>query len=150
MVLKLDNAGEFMWSKTYGGQGNDIGKDIIQTSDGGYIITGYTKSYSSGGDSDLWLIKTNANGESCLYSEGGTCSESSSKWVRTFGTSGNDYGNSVKETSEGDFIVTGKSGRIPSIFVVKQILRAKKYGRTYMEIYQTLVIEGILYLRDKI
>ena len=66
-VLKLDVTGEFMWSKTYGGQGNDIGKDIIQTSDGGYIITGYTRSYSSGGDSDLWLIKTTANGESCLY-----------------------------------------------------------------------------------
>ena len=118
-ILKVDVEGDFMWSKTYGGQANDIGKDIIQTSDGGYIITGYTKSYSSGGDSDLWLIKTNANGESCLYSDGGICSESSSKWVKIFGTSGNDYGNSVQETSEGDFIVTGKSGRIPSIFAVK-------------------------------
>ena len=134
-VLKLDGEGEFMWSKTYGGQGNDIGKDIIQTSDGGYIITGYTKSYSSGGDSDLWLIKTNANGESCLYSDGGTCSESSSKWVKIFGTSGNDYGNSVQETSEGDFIVTGKSGRIPSIFVVRTNSLGEKiwenlYGNT--------------------
>ena len=134
-ILKLDVEGEFMWSKTYGGQGNDIGKDIIQTSDGGYIITGYTKSYSSGGDSDLWLIKTNANGESCLYSDGGTCSESSSKWVKIFGTSGNDYGNSVQETSEGDFIVTGKSGRIPSIFVVKTSSMGEKiwenlYGNT--------------------
>ena len=134
-ILKLDVEGEFMWSKTYGGQGNDIGKDIIQTSDGGYIITGYTKSYSSGGDSDLWLIKTNANGESCLYSDGGTCSESSSKWVKIFGTSGNDYGNSVQETSEGDFIVTGKSGRIPSIFVVRTNSLGEKiwenlYGNT--------------------
>jgi len=134
-VLKLDGEGEFMWSKTFGGQGNDIGKDIIQTSDGGYIITGYTKSYSSGGDSDLWLIKTNANGESCLYSDGGTCSESSSKWVKIFGTSGNDYGNSVQETSEGDFIVTGKSGRIPSIFVVRTNSLGEKiwenlYGNT--------------------
>ena len=34
-ILKVDVDGEFMWSKTYGGQGNDIGKDIIQTSDGG-------------------------------------------------------------------------------------------------------------------
>ena len=99
------------------------------------IITGYTRSYSSGGDSDLWLIKTNANGESCLYSDGGNCSESSSKWVKTFGTSGNDYGNSVQETSEGDFIVTGKSGRIPSIFVVKTSSMGEKiwenlYGNT--------------------
>ena len=118
-ILKLDGSGEFSWSKTYGGQGNDVGKDIVQTSDGGYIITGYTRSFSSGGDMDLWLIKTDANGESCLYNDGGTCTQNSSKWVKSFGTSGNDYGNSVKETSEGDFIVAGKSGRIPSIFVVK-------------------------------
>ena len=118
-ILKVDGLGEFSWSKTYGGQGNDIGRDITQTSDGGYIITGYTKSFSSGGDMDLWLIKTDANGESCLYSDGGTCSENSSKWIKSFGTSGNDYGTSVKETSEGDFIVAGKSGRIPSVFVIK-------------------------------
>ena len=118
-ILKVDASGEFSWSKTYGGQGNDVGKDIVQTSDGGYIITGYTRSFSSGGDMDLWLIKTDSNGESCLYNDGGTCTQNSSKWIKSFGTSGNDYGNSVKETSEGDFIVAGKSGRIPSIFVVK-------------------------------
>ena len=118
-ILKVDASGEFTWSKTYGGQGNDVGKDIVQTSDGGYIITGYTRSFSSGGDMDLWLIKTDSNGESCLYNDGGTCTQNSSKWVKSFGTSGNDYGNSVKETSEGDFIVAGKSGRIPSVFVVK-------------------------------
>ena len=118
-ILKVDGLGEFSWSKTYGGQGNDIGRDITQTSDGGYIITGYTKSFSSGGDMDLWLIKTDANGESCLYSDGGTCSENSSKWIKSYGTSGNDYGTSVQETSEGDFIVAGKSGRIPSVFVIK-------------------------------
>ena len=118
-ILKVDASGEFSWSKTYGGQGNDVGKDIVQTSDGGYIITGYTKSFSSAGDMDLWLIKTDANGESCLYNDGGTCTQNSSKWVKSFGTSGNDYGNSVQETSEGDFIVAGKSGRIPSVFVVK-------------------------------
>ena len=118
-ILKVDASGEFSWSKTYGGQGNDVGKDIVQTSDGGYIITGYTRSFSSGGDMDLWLIKTDSNGESCLYNDGGTCTQNSSKWVKSFGTSGNDYGNSVQETSEGDFIVAGKSGRIPSVFVVK-------------------------------
>ena len=94
-VLKVDASGEFSWSKTYGGQGNDVGKDIVQTSDGGYIITGYTRSFSSGGDMDLWLIKTDANGESCLYNDGGTCTQNSSKWVKSFGTSGNDYGLSL-------------------------------------------------------
>ena len=85
-ILKVDASGEFTWSKTYGGQGNDVGKDIVQTSDGGYIITGYTRSFSSGGDMDLWLIKTDANGESCLYNDGGICTQNSSKWVKSFGT----------------------------------------------------------------
>ena len=118
-MLKVDANGEFNWSKTYGGQENDIGKDVIQTSDGGYIVTGYTKSFSSEGDSDLWLIKTDGNGESCIYSNNGSCSGGTSKWIKTFGTSGDDYGNSVIETSNGDFIATGKSGRIPAIFTVK-------------------------------
>ena len=118
-IIKLSQSGEFSWSNTYGGQGNDAGRDIVQTSDGGYIVTGYTKSFSAGGDMDLWLIKTDANGQSCQYSNDGTCSDGSSRWAKTFGTSGNDFGNSVQETSEGDFIVAGKSGRIPSIYALK-------------------------------
>ena len=123
-ILKIDNVGGFMWSRTYGGIGieNDVGRDIIQTSDGGYIVTGYTKSFSDDGNMDLWLIKTNGNGQTCLYDENGNCFGSSSMWVKTFGTSGNDYGNSIIESIENDstfFIVVGKSGRIPSIYVIK-------------------------------
>ena len=121
-ILKIDAAGIFEWSRTIGGIEDDVGRAIMQTSDGGYIATGYTKSFSDDGNMDLWLIKTDASGQICIYSEDGNCSDGTSMWVKTFGTSGNDYGNSVIESIENDstyFIVVGKSGRIPSVYMIK-------------------------------
>ena len=118
-VLKLDFEGQQVWSRVYGGQGSDFGKDIKITSNpDGYIIAGSTNSYNSDSNMDMWIIRTDDLGQTCLFDENGECSESDSKWARTFGTSGNDYGNSVMQ-SNGDFIAVGKSGRIPSFFVVK-------------------------------
>ncbi|MDA9935589.1 Ig-like domain-containing protein, partial [Candidatus Marinimicrobia bacterium] len=118
-VLKLDFEGQQVWSRVYGGQGSDFGKDIKTTSNpDGYIITGSTNSYNSDSNMDMWVIRTDDLGQTCLFDENGECSESDTKWARTFGTSGNDYGNSVVE-SNGEFIAVGKSGRIPSFFVVK-------------------------------
>jgi hypothetical protein len=62
LLIKTDDMGNLNWSKTYGGRYNDIAVSVIQTTDGGYILTG-----EKGGllhDEDVWLIKTNANGES--------------------------------------------------------------------------------------
>ncbi len=49
------------WSQIYGGSDNDYGYSVIQTLDGGYIVTGNTVSYAVGGN-DLWLIKTDDEG----------------------------------------------------------------------------------------
>ena len=118
-VLKLDFEGQQVWSRVYGGEGNDFGKDIRITSDpDGYIIAGSTNSYNSDSNMDMWIIRTDDLGQTCLFDENGECAESDTKWARTFGTSGNDYGNSVMQ-SNGEFIAVGKSGRIPSFFVVK-------------------------------
>ena len=118
-VLKLDFEGQEQWSRTYGGSGNDVGRDIkIASSPAGYIITGHTSSFDSGGNMDMWLIRTDEFGQTCLYGEDGNCTESQEKWARTFGYSGNDYGYSVTQ-SDNEFVCVGKSSRIPSFYVVK-------------------------------
>jgi len=50
-----------MWSQTYGGAENDYANSVVQTSDGGYAIAGYTKSFGAG-NHDFWLVKTDAQG----------------------------------------------------------------------------------------
>ena len=82
------------WTKTFGGSSNDHGYSVQQTTDGGYIIAGRTDSYGNGGR-DLWLIKTDSNGDST--------------WTKTFGGSSNDEGRSVQQTTDGGYIIIGST-----------------------------------------
>ena len=56
-LIKTDSFGNMQWSKTYGGQGDDIPYSIIQTSDGAFAMAGYTNSFGAGSD-DTFLVKT--------------------------------------------------------------------------------------------
>jgi len=60
-VLKLDENGEIIWDKTYGGSRTDEAFSIQQTRDGGYIVAGYTWSKGAGGY-DFWVLKLDENG----------------------------------------------------------------------------------------
>jgi len=60
-LLRVDEVGDVLWSRVYGGAEDDDGTDVKPTSDGGYIVTGGTKSFG-GGDWDVWVLKTDEEG----------------------------------------------------------------------------------------
>ncbi len=93
-VLKLSLAGKIEWQKTYGGNENDVARSIQQTTDNGYIIAGSTSSFGSG-QSDYWILKLNSAGNV--------------EWERAYGGFGNDVAYSVRQTSDGGYIVGGFS-----------------------------------------
>ena len=91
-LIKTNSSGDTLWTRTFGGINPDFSYSVQQTSDGGYIITGYTNSYGAGGN-DVYLIKTDSSGDTL--------------WTETFGGSFTDIGNSVQQTTDGGFIVAG-------------------------------------------
>jgi hypothetical protein len=93
-LLKTNALGDTLWTRTYGGPADDYGFEVLQTSDGGYIIVGSTTSFGAG-SSDVYLLKTNSSGDTL--------------WTRTFGGTLSDAGYSVQETSDGGYIIAGSS-----------------------------------------
>lgn len=91
-IVKTDAEGKELWNRTYGGANDDGGRSIKETADGGYILTGFTESYGAGG-SDLWLLKTDSEGELV--------------WNVTYGGSRDDIGESVWQTAGGGYVVAG-------------------------------------------
>ena len=91
-VIKTDRNGNHQWDQTFGGPESDTGVDVIETDDGGYLITGYTESDGSGGK-DNWFVKTRDTGIL--------------EWSLTYGGSNDDEAKSIVQTSDNGFIVAG-------------------------------------------
>ncbi len=91
-IVKTDTAGIQLWSKTYGSKAFDYGYDITETSDGNYLVTGYSSSPING-NKDIILLKTDYNGNLI--------------WSKTFGGPKNDIGISVFENIPGQYVLAG-------------------------------------------
>lgn len=93
-LIKTDDSGDTLWTRTYGASGNDTGWWVQQTKDEGYIIVGSTDFYS-GFDGNVWLIKTDVFGDTL--------------WTRKYGGSQSDYGLSVQQTLDSGYIIVAET-----------------------------------------
>jgi hypothetical protein len=102
-VVKLGAAGTIAWQKSLGGAQDDFGIAIQQTTDGGFVAAGYSKSTDGdvtghhGGtvSADYWIVKLSSAGDTL--------------WEKSLGGVSNDYANSIYQTSDGGFIVAGST-----------------------------------------
>ena len=102
----LHASGDTLWTRTYGGPLGDYGYSVQQTQGGGYIVAGYT--YSFGNSSQVYLIKTNASGDTI--------------WSRTYGGASYDEGWFVQQTQDGGYIVAGQTesfGNSVQVYLIK-------------------------------
>ncbi|WP_396602832.1 hypothetical protein [Algibacter sp. R77976] len=97
-LLKYNTDDVLQWQKTYGGSDDDRGNSIIQTTDGGYAILGFSKSSdgnvtTNNGAHDFWVSKLDASGTIL--------------WEKNYGFLGADIGNAIIQTNDGGFLLTG-------------------------------------------
>ncbi len=102
-IVKLTPDGELEWEKSFGGSNDDVANSIIQTSDNGYLIAGYSLSYDGDitnpkGNTDYWIIKLSANGEL--------------DWEKSFGGTWNDAAQTIIQLADSGFAVIGYSSSI--------------------------------------
>jgi len=94
LSLPVSTLAQIAFERTYGGSSNDHGYDARQTADGGYIIVGSTSSFGAGG-ADVYLIKTDSLGDTL--------------WTRAYGDSSSERGRCVRQTSDGGYIIAGRT-----------------------------------------
>jgi hypothetical protein len=97
-IVKLSSIGTIQWQKSLGGTQGDYGSSIVQTTDGGYIVAGYTGSNNGDvtenhGGTDYWIVKLSSTGVI--------------QWQKSLGGIGRDYAYSIVQTTDGGYIVAG-------------------------------------------
>lgn len=108
LVIKVNANGDLVWQKSFGkSNGPDHGNDILQTSDGGYLVLGDTSTYGQG-NYDFWLIKLTADG--------------TEQWNKTIGGANSDLPKSITKTVDGGYLIVGQTDvgtGIEDVWVVK-------------------------------
>jgi TolB-like protein len=93
-AVRTDAQGDTLWTRTYGGAGEEYAFSVTATRDSGFMLCGWTRSYGAG-MADIYLIKTDARGDT--------------EWTRTYGGAEDEYGHTVRQTADGGYIVAGST-----------------------------------------
>ena len=124
-VIKLDANGNLQWTKTIGGPGGEVGFSLIQTSDGGYAIAGYTNSFGAG-DWDFYVVKLDANGNL--------------QWTKTTGAKKEDLGLSLIQTSDGGYAIAGFTNSFGAGETDFYVVKLDKNGNACCAVSQTFQV----------
>jgi len=97
-IIKLDKNGNLVWQKAYGGSAFDFAHAVAQSRDGGFLVSGYARSNDGNvllnhGQEDMWILKLDKNGNIV--------------WQKSYGGTGGEGANSLQQTSDGGYILTG-------------------------------------------
>jgi hypothetical protein len=100
-MIKLSDEGDLLWERNFGGGEFDAAQGVSQTADGGYLVTGNSRSTNgdtkgNNGENDIWILKTDENGQL--------------QWQDTFGGSGLDFGFNTIQLPNRDLLVVGETG----------------------------------------
>jgi hypothetical protein len=100
-MIKLSDEGDLLWERNFGGGEFDAAQGVSQTADGGYVVTGNSRSTNgdtkgNNGENDIWILKTDENGQL--------------QWQDTFGGSGLDFGFNTIQLPNRDLLVVGETG----------------------------------------
>jgi hypothetical protein len=117
-LIRTDAHGDTLWTRTYGGTNEDLACSVQQTTGGGYIVAGRTSSFGAGGG-DVWLIRTNANGDTL--------------WTRTFGGTANDASGSVQQTTDGGYVIAGITDSYGAGGADVYLIKTDSLGRVAVE-----------------
>ena len=112
-LVRTDEDGDTLWMRTYGGDFGEHAYCMRETSDGGFIVVGYTDSYGAG-NGDFYLVRTSEDGDTL--------------WTRVYGGSGSDVAYSVAETPDGGFMVVGGTASFGSGLQDVYIVRTDANG----------------------
>jgi len=91
-LIKINDDGDSLWSKTYGGADDEFSKYVYENDNGDLTIIGNTRSYGSG-ENDLWLVKTTSNGDSL--------------WSQTYGGIGNESPSTIIDFGDNGYLIVG-------------------------------------------
>ena len=117
-LLKLNTQGDTLWTKTFGGTFESEFKSVALTTDGGYILTGSSNISSSGGTSNVSVVKVDSTGNI--------------RWTKEFGGIDTDKGNEILQTTDGGFILTGLANSNSTSTGVMYLIKMDSLGNTIL------------------
>jgi len=127
LVMKIDAVGSIDWQKAYGGSALEIARSVQQTTDGGYVVAGTTRSFGSGGV-DAWVLRLNGDG--------------TVQWQKTYGGTEDEKAFAIQETDDGGFVVAGYTDSysvgLSDVWVLKldgdgSVVWQKAYGGDFID-----------------